>query len=259
MKLILALARASHLAPSLLVSAVAGAFTAKVWQTELALPIAMIVLVGQLCIGWSNDAIDAANDILQNRQEKPVVAKDITAKTLTWLSILAAVICVPINLFGPLGIKAGALHLLAIGSGISYNFLFKNNAFSPLPFALSFGLLPTFILVGAQEQPPIWIVQWGACLGVTAHFANCLKDIDSDLKIGIKGLPQRLGKKASRLITVGGLIMSGFFVLAPVGLSVLALVNFLFMPMLLRVNLSNFFPALLVIALINIAGTIYFF
>ena len=259
MKLILALARASHFAPTLLVSSVAGAFTAKVWQLNLALPIALIVLVGQLCIGWSNDAIDAKNDILQDRREKPVVAQVVTASTLTRLSIFAALICLPLNLLGPLGFKAGALHLLAIGSGISYNFFFKNNVFSPLPFALSFGLLPTFILIAANVQPPVWVFLWGALLGVTAHFANCLKDIDSDLRVGIKGLPQRVGGKASRIITIAGVLLSGIVVLAPVGLSVLALINLPFVPILLRVNLAKFFPALMLIALLNIFGTIYFF
>ncbi len=259
MKLIIALARASHFAPTLLVSSVAGAFTAKVWQLNLALPIALIVFVGQLCIGWSNDAIDATKDILQDRNEKPVVTQAVTASTLTRLSILAALISLPINLLGPLGFKAGALHLLAIGSGVSYNFFFKNNVFSPLPFALSFGLLPTFILVGAQIEPPVWIFLWGAALGVTAHFANCLKDIDSDVKVGIKGLPQRLGKKTSRFITVAGLLMSGNVVLAPAGLTFLALVNVPFALILLRVKLAKFFPTLMLIALVNIFGTIYFF
>jgi 4-hydroxybenzoate polyprenyltransferase len=35
---------------------------------------------------------------------------------------------------------------------------------------------------------------------VAAHFANVLKDLDQDLTSGIKGLPQRLGKKKSRII-----------------------------------------------------------
>ena len=259
MKLFLALARASHFAPTILVSTVAGAFTAKVWQLNLALPIALTVFVGQLSIGWSNDAIDADSDILQDRKEKPVVAQAITASTLTRLSILAAIVSLPINLLGPLGLKAGALHLLAIGSGVSYNFFFKNIVFSPLPFALSFGLLPSFILVGAQIKPPLWVFLWAALLGITAHFANCLKDIDADVKVGIKGLPQRLGKKTSRYITIAGLLLSGIVVLAPAGLMLLALANLPFALILLRVNLAKFFPVLMLIALVNISGTIYFF
>jgi 1,4-dihydroxy-2-naphthoate octaprenyltransferase len=39
-----------------------------------------------------------------------------------------------------------------------------------------------------------------ALLGVAAHFANVLKDLAQDLTSGIKGLPQRLGKRYSRLI-----------------------------------------------------------
>jgi 1,4-dihydroxy-2-naphthoate octaprenyltransferase len=48
----------------------------------------------------------------------------------------------------------------------------------------------------------------GALLGVAAHFANVLKDLDQDLTSGIKGLPQRLGKKPSRIICAILLILA---------------------------------------------------
>ena len=35
---------------------------------------------------------------------------------------------------------------------------------------------------------------------MAAHFANVLKDLDQDLASEIKGLPQKLGKRASRII-----------------------------------------------------------
>jgi 1,4-dihydroxy-2-naphthoate octaprenyltransferase len=44
------------------------------------------------------------------------------------------------------------------------------------------------------------LITSGALLGVAAHFANVLKDFDQDLSSGIKGLPQRIGKRGSRVI-----------------------------------------------------------
>jgi hypothetical protein len=48
----------------------------------------------------------------------------------------------------------------------------------------------------------------GSLLGVAAHFANVLKDLDEDLESGIKGLPQMLGKFYSRLIVSGLLVLT---------------------------------------------------
>jgi 1,4-dihydroxy-2-naphthoate octaprenyltransferase len=45
-------------------------------------------------------------------------------------------------------------------------------------------------------------------LGVAAHFANVLKDLDQDLSSGIAGLPQRLGKQRSRVICAVLLILT---------------------------------------------------
>jgi 4-hydroxybenzoate polyprenyltransferase len=42
----------------------------------------------------------------------------------------------------------------------------------------------------------------GALLGVAAHFLNVVKDMKQDHLSGIKGLPQRLGTKASVLIAI---------------------------------------------------------
>jgi 1,4-dihydroxy-2-naphthoate octaprenyltransferase len=45
---------------------------------------------------------------------------------------------------------------------------------------------------------------------VAAHFANVLKDLDQDLESKIKGLPQYIGKKGSRLVTSLLLILATF-------------------------------------------------
>jgi 4-hydroxybenzoate polyprenyltransferase len=51
--------------------------------------------------------------------------------------------------------------------------------------------------------PKAAIVAAAACCGVAAHFANTLPDVAADTQTGVRGLPQRLGPRASTLITVG--------------------------------------------------------
>ena len=84
--------------------------------------------------------------------------------------------------------------------GVAYNFYFKSTLLSPLPYALAFAALVSSIVIATDQAVPIWLIAAGAILGVAAHFANVLKDLDQDLASGIKGLPQRLGKKYSRII-----------------------------------------------------------
>ena len=69
-----------------------------------------------------------------------------------------------------------------------------------MPYALAFAALVAAIVVATDRTPPLWLLISAACLGVAAHFANVIKDINEDLKSEIIGLPQKLGKKASRVI-----------------------------------------------------------
>jgi 1,4-dihydroxy-2-naphthoate octaprenyltransferase len=68
---------------------------------------------------------------------------------------------------------------------------------------LAFAALVGCIVVATDRTPPLWLLISASCLGVAAHFANVLKDINEDLKSEIIGLPQRLGKRNSRLIIAG--------------------------------------------------------
>jgi 1,4-dihydroxy-2-naphthoate octaprenyltransferase len=72
---------------------------------------------------------------------------------------------------------------------------------------LAFAALVGCIVVATDRTPPLWLLISASCLGVAAHFANVIKDINEDLKSEIIGLPQRLGKKASRVII--GILLIG--------------------------------------------------
>jgi 4-hydroxybenzoate polyprenyltransferase len=208
MKKIRALAKASHFGPTLIVTAISWFFAAYYWWEGPAYVIAFGVFTGQLVVGWSNDLYDYADDLKHNRLNKPLVAGDITAKYLMkWLRFMVPFSFVA-NLLGPLGFKGGMVYMFGISMGVAYNFYFKFNVFSWLPFALAFAALPSCIAISKDITPPVWMWLGGALLGSAAHFINVLKDIDQDRLSGIGGAPQRIGKTGS-IVAAGLLIALG--------------------------------------------------
>lgn len=196
------LLKASHFIPSLIVSAIAFAFGVYFWWEGPAFVIALTVFAGQLVVGWSNDLYDFADDQRHHRMNKPLVSGLITAKYLrSWL-IFMVPFSFMANILGPLGFEGGALYFLGIGCGVAYNFYFKFTFLSPLPYAVAFAILPSCIAVSQDVTPPVWMWLGGALLGCAAHFINVLKDLEQDRQSEIKGLPQRVGKKASIMIAL---------------------------------------------------------
>ena len=194
---IVGLAKASHFGPSLLVTSLSYFFAQLYWQPGSALIIALGFFSGQLIVGWSNDLIDYADDLSHQRMNKPLVAGLISRKFLqSWLAVMIPAALV-INLFGPLGFVGGGLSIFAIVWALGYNFYFKFNIFSPLPYAVAFAILPSCMAFSQDKTPPTWMWLGGALFGMAAHFLNVLKDMDQDHASGIKGLPQRCGKTGS--------------------------------------------------------------
>jgi 4-hydroxybenzoate polyprenyltransferase len=101
------LLKASHFGPTLLVTAISWFFAAYYWWEGPAYVIAFGVFTGQLVVGWSNDLYDYQDDLMHNRQNKPLVSGVITRKYLTnWLRFMVPFSFVA-NLLGPLGFKGG--------------------------------------------------------------------------------------------------------------------------------------------------------
>ena len=194
------LLRASHLGPTLAVTLVSFLLSTALWWEGPAYFISFSVFLGQLIVGWTNDLNDYQDDLKHNRIGKPLVSGELTKTSLLRAVKITTPIAVVVNLFGPLGIKGGSLYLFGVGMGVAYNFYFKSTVLSPLPYALAFAAFVSSIVIATDQNVPIWLVLAGALFGVAAHFANVLKDLDQDLTSGIKGLPQRLGKKKTRVI-----------------------------------------------------------
>jgi 4-hydroxybenzoate polyprenyltransferase len=201
-KHLVGLMRASHFGPTMLVTAISYFFAQLYWWEGPSMVIAFAFFCGQLVVGWSNDLIDYQDDLRHNRLNKPLVAGLITPKYLQrWLQVMIP-IAILFNLFGPLGFIGGGLSLFAVGWAVAYNFYFKFNVFSPLPYAVAFAALPSCMAISKELMPPLWMWLGGALFGVAAHFLNVIKDMKQDNQSGIKGLPQRVGTKASVVIAV---------------------------------------------------------
>jgi 4-hydroxybenzoate polyprenyltransferase len=199
---IIGLLQASHFGPNLLVTFISLFFAQLYWWEGPALVIAFGVFCGQLVVGWSNDVIDYQDDLLHNRQKKPLVSGQISLRLLQNSLRVMLPIAIVINLFGPLGLIGGGLSVLAIGLAVAYNFYFKFTIFSWLPYAIAFGSLPSCMALSRGEAPALWMWLGGALLGTAAHFLNVIKDMEQDKASGIKGLPQRLGTSASLVTAI---------------------------------------------------------
>ncbi|MFZ5851843.1 MAG: UbiA family prenyltransferase, partial [Actinomycetota bacterium] len=190
----LALLQAAHPLPALAVTGAAGALAAGAGQPASGvLRAVLMVLAGQASIGWSNDAWDWRRDAAAGRQDKPVARGAVGPRPVWLAAVGAAGLCVPLSLW--YGVAAGLVHLVAVASAWAYNLRLKATAWSFAPYALSFGLLPVFVVLGlpGTPLPPWWAVAAGALLGVGAHLANALPDLADDLAPGVRGAPHRLG------------------------------------------------------------------
>jgi len=200
------LLKASHFGPTLIVTAISWFFAAHYWWEGPAYVIAFGVFTGQLVVGWSNDLYDYKDDLMHNRQKKPLVAGVISQSYLKrWLIFMVPFSFVA-NLLGPLSFKGGLVYMFGISMGVAYNFYFKFNVFSWFPYALAFAALPSCIAISKDVTPPVWMWLGGALLGSAAHFINVIKDMDQDRASGIGGAPQRIGKRNS--IVVAGLLIA---------------------------------------------------
>jgi len=210
------LLKASHFGPTLIVTSISWFFAAHYWWEGPAYVIAFGVFTGQLVVGWSNDLYDYKDDLMHNRQNKPLVAGVISQSYLKrWLTFMVPFSFVA-NLLGPLSFKGGLVYMFGISMGVAYNFYFKFNVFSWFPYALAFAALPSCIAISKDVTPPVWMWLGGALLGSAAHFINVIKDMDQDRASGIGGAPQRIGKRNS--IVVAGLLIA-------LGLSTLVVFN----------------------------------
>nr|WP_269329536.1 UbiA family prenyltransferase [Kineosporia babensis] len=183
--------------------AVQDGLSADGFRTAVAVGVA--VLAGQLCVGWSNDAFDAERDRVAQRSDKPISAGLVDERVIQAGAGLAA--AAAILLSWRLDHGAGLCHLIAVLSAIGYNAGLKGTVVSPLPYLVSFGLLPVIASLAVLAQaPPTSTIVAAALLGAGAHFANTVGDTEADAITGVRGLPQRIGP--ARSLTVMAVLIA---------------------------------------------------
>ena len=199
---IVALARSTHPGPALAVTAITVLL-----GVSSGLDPVRIVLIGvamlfdQASVGLSNDWIDADRDRAVGRTDKPVALGWISRETVRSAAIACAIIAIAFTV--PLGVEVTLVHVLVLGLAWGYNAGLKNTPFSFLPYTVCFALLPALVTLARQQPvwPAGWVILAGALLGTGAHFANVVPDLEEDRRTGIRGLPHRLGARASLAIT----------------------------------------------------------
>ena len=200
--------RAAHFGPTIIVTTASFLLALSQYSLIDSLRVAIAIFAGQLVVGWSNDFIDAPLDIAAERTKKPIVSKEINPEQLKKSIVFALVAALLLSLFSPLGLTGTLIHFLGILSATLYNLKLKPTILSPLPYIVSFGALPWAIYLPAGNHPPLWLYLDFILIAVAFHFFNVLKDFQWDIKQGIMGLPQRLGRNVSLIISISLVVLA---------------------------------------------------
>jgi 4-hydroxybenzoate polyprenyltransferase len=203
------LLRAAHPRHALLTAlALAGVAVVSGRPLREAALVAATVLVGQAVIGWHNDLVDRRRDAARDRPGKPVAAGTVDPGTVWFAAACGVLLVVPLALAN--GLVAGATYLISVAIALAGNVLLRGSAFSWVPWAASFGLLPAFLSYGgwggaADGDPPTLVVTvLAALLGVAVHALLALPDLVADNEDGLRHLPLRLALRtgAPRLLWI---------------------------------------------------------
>lgn len=214
LRLFRALALSCHPIPSLAVTAISAGLAAlahlPVGRGAL---VAGAVFSGQLSIGWSNDTLDAERDRTVGRPDKPLAIGAMKPRVAGIAAVVA--LASSLALSAALGWPGGAIAVATVLSAWAYNLGLKATILSWLPYAVSFGLLPAVAtLAGSPPRwPGAWALAAGALLGVAAHLGNVLPDLRDDIATGIRGLPHRIGARATALAAAAVLFAASAVIL----------------------------------------------
>jgi 4-hydroxybenzoate polyprenyltransferase len=204
----LAAIRVVHPAPALAVVLLSGALGA-ILATQAGLPIderwaftVLAVAGSQIFTGATNDIADRARDA-GARPEKPIPTGELSLSAATWVASTG--LAIQLVASWRVGELALALGVIASGSALAYNLALSRTPLSPIPYLVSFGLLPAWIAAGVgvpleRVLPAIPLV---APFAVAAHLANTLRDFEADAAGGSRSLAQVLGRQASRRLAAG--------------------------------------------------------
>ena len=207
--------RVIHPAPALavvLLTAALGAILLR--QTGLPLDerwlLTVISVAGsQVFTGATNDLVDRTRDAAAARLEKPIATGRLSPNAALWVASGGLALQLAASL------RLGALPLLlgaaAVASAAAYNLFLSRTPLSPLPYLVSFGLLPLWVAAGVGQplERVLPAVPLAATFAAAAHLANTLRDWDGDAATSSRSLAQLLGRRRARLAAVALATASG--------------------------------------------------
>ena len=190
-----AYARACHPVPAAAVTAIVTVSAwALGWRGTALAGLAIAVGIGQLSVGWSNDAVDAAQDARVQRESKPTVAGLVSPRSL-WVAAVVALIASVLLSWRVAGADGGVWYAVSLTSAWVYNLALSRTTWSWAPYAVAFGAVPPLLTYGLDGTPPaVWMVVVFAVIGVSAHLANALPDIEIDQAADVGGAAVVLGR-----------------------------------------------------------------
>jgi len=201
--------KATHPMPSLAVTLFVTLFAVGIdLEAERVALVMLSVLMQQFSVGLSNDWLDHKRDGASGRTDKPVAQGSLDASLVRNSSVAAGILALLVSSF--LGWESLGWMVFMLVAGWTYNLGLKATAFSVLPYAVGFGILPAFVTLSLQESqlPPAWVAVVAALLGVSAHFANTLPDLMEDRATGVRALPHIVGQKISALVIAATAILA---------------------------------------------------
>ncbi|GAC1331107.1 MAG: UbiA family prenyltransferase [Candidatus Dormibacteria bacterium] len=195
--------RSCHPEPTLAVTALVTVLALRWGRGWGTVWVTLAVLAGQLSVGWGNDYIDRDRD--RGRSDKPLASGLVPARLVRFSATASLGVAVALSLAS--GLLATTVHVAGLGLAHAYNLRLKQTWLSVVCYAVAFAIVPAFVTLGlpAQRLPPAWVMVAAASLGAGAHFTQTLADHDRDRLAGIRGAPQRLGRRGS-VLTAGFLL-----------------------------------------------------
>jgi 4-hydroxybenzoate polyprenyltransferase len=162
-----------------------------------ALGLAASMLGIQFSIGALNDYFDVDLDVVV-KPEKPIPSGVVTHQSALAVGVACGLFgLVVAAAFGP---RVLLLALAMLAAGVAYDALLKRGPWGWACFAIAFPLLPVFAWYGATgEMPPRpeLLLPLAALAGPALQLANGLVDLEGDRRLGVRGLPEVLGRVGS--------------------------------------------------------------
>lgn len=197
-----------------------------------------VLFFSQAVVGVTNELHDHALDA-QTQPYKPLANGSVSPNDARALVAIVAALMLGFAIsLGPIVV---ALALLGTFAGLLYNFVLRGTPFSWFPYVLGFITLPVSIWVAMERFDPkqLALVPIGLPLLFGVHLAQTLPDVESDVRVGVRGFAVTLGRERALMVAWGACFVAQF----------LALISAIILGSKMQIVLAAIFASLALVAL----------